>query len=214
MGEGESKNILIYEAAEGSLGILSQLVENTNLLHQVFAEAYKICHFDQNMQNDLRPDLPRATYDDLLSYYNQRFHDQIDRYSIKSALELLMICEPDNTQNFNSYEEKYEFLKAHCDPNASTERPFIDYLYQNGLNLPDGAQRYLEDFYAQPDFYFQPNVLIFCDGSVHDENKVKEQDSRIRENLRNAGYDVIVWYYTESLDQLTERRRDIFFKVK
>lgn len=214
MGEGESQNILIYEAAEGSLGVLSQLVENTNLLHQVFAEAYKICHFDQNTQTDLRPDLPRATYDDLLSYYNQRFHDQLDRYAIKSALELLMICQPDNTQNFNTYDEKYEFLKTHCDPNASTEKPFIDYLYKNGLNLPDGAQRYLEDYYAQPDFYYQPNVLIFCDGSVHDDSKVKEQDKRIRENLRNAGYDVIVWHYAESLEQLTERRRDIFFKVK
>jgi hypothetical protein len=68
-----------------------------------------------------------ASYDDLLSYYNQRDHKIIDRHLIKDALEKLRICsiEIQTNTGFGSYEEQYQALLRNLDPNSSTERKFI-----------------------------------------------------------------------------------------
>jgi len=47
----------------------------------VISEAISICRFDDENYND------EASYDDLLNYYNQRYHDVINRFEIKDALE-------------------------------------------------------------------------------------------------------------------------------
>jgi hypothetical protein len=54
---------------------------------------------------------------------------------------------------------------------------------------------------------------MFCDGSVHDRKEVREDDSHKRIILREKGIDVIEWYYTESVSDLIDRRKDIFRKV-
>lgn len=68
IGEPEAPNILIYEASEGSLGILSQFVDDIEVFHEVIKQAITLCRFD-----DVNYKAP-ASYDDLLSYYNQRDH--------------------------------------------------------------------------------------------------------------------------------------------
>lgn len=216
IGRPENPNILLYEASEGSLGILSQLVAEPVKMKKLFAEAYRVLHFDPETKEDKRPDLPRATYDDLLSYYNQRFHDQMDRFSIKETLEKLMQCEIETKTGDRDRDQQYGWLLSMCDPNASTEVPFLNYLYQNGYSLPDKAQVYLEEFYVNADFVFNtPNgpVLVFCDGNVHDREDVRRDDENKRRLLQNHGYDYIVWYYKESLSDLVRKRSDIFRKI-
>lgn len=217
MGQKEARNILIYEASEGSLGILSELVANADTLKDVFSKAYKLCHFDLETRSDLRPDLPKATYDDLLSYYNQRHHDQLNRYAIKEALEQLMDCQVDNQQGGRTLEEQYRFLLDNYDLNSSTEKPLIEYLFKNGLALPDRAQFNVPGCYVSADFVFKTAIgytLVFCDGSVHDDEKLMAEDKHKRQLCRDSGYDVIEWHYKEPLAQLTERRKDIFRKVR
>ena len=217
MGTTEEKNILVYEASEGSLGILSELMSNTRKMHRLFQEAYAAMHFDPETLQDLRPDLPKATYDDLLSYYNQRFHEQLDRFSIKAPLERLMQCTIDNQQGGRTLDEQYRYLMENYDLNSGTEKPMIDYLYNNGILLPDKAQFNVPGCYANADFVYKTETgfsLVFCDGSVHDRQEVREEDLRKRQCCRDAGFDVIEWHYRESLDSLVERRRDIFRKVR
>lgn len=215
MGKKESSNILIFEAAEGSLGILSQIIENTNLLRKVFTEAYKVCHFDPGTLTDTKPDEPKASYDNLLSYYNQPFHDVIDRHSIKAALELLMICTPESTDHFDNVDEHYKYLLNNLDKTSSTEEEFIKYLYDNGIRLPDKTQVNIPGYYVNADFVYSENqALIFCDGSVHDPKEQQEEDKHKRQLLRDAGYDVIEWHYTEALEKLIERRKDVFRKIR
>jgi hypothetical protein len=100
------------------------------------------------------------------------------------------------------------------------EKKLIDYLYTNGLRLPDKAQVNLSGvvgFYISADFLYkdgnQIEAVVFCDGSVHDTDDVKADDSHKRHLLRDAGFDVIEWHYTEPLDHLVERRKDIFRKI-
>ncbi|WP_039053403.1 DUF1998 domain-containing protein [Sphingobacterium sp. T2] len=46
IGDQEKPNILIHEASEGSLGILSQLINNPPKMKEWFEAAYEIIHYD------------------------------------------------------------------------------------------------------------------------------------------------------------------------
>lgn len=83
-GDGHTPNILFYESAEGNLGILSRLAADGGQWQQLIKKATEICRLDEDPN-----ETPAATYEDLLSYYNQPFHDQINRFHIKRALEQL-----------------------------------------------------------------------------------------------------------------------------
>ena len=210
MGATDHPNIFLYEASEGSLGILSQFVEDQALFHSVIEEAINICNFD-----DPKYDEP-ASYNDLLSYFNQRDHLIIDRFLIKDALEKLKVCNLEIISNagYNSYDEHYQKLMRVIDPNSDTEKEFLNFLYERGIRLPDAAQKRVEGIYAQPDFYYEPDIWVFCDGTPHDKPEIKEKDLQIRDAIRNKGDQVIEYYYKNSLDDLITKRSDIFKKVK
>jgi superfamily II DNA/RNA helicase len=210
MGEDDAPNILIYESAEGSLGVLSQIMDNPSLYRAIMNEAYKVC-FHKNGVEEAGEVLP-ATYDDLLSYYNQFYHQQIDRNLVREALRNLngSTVEVLSNKSFSSYDEQYQFLQSARDFNSSTEEKFLKFLYQNGLKLPDEAQPKVEAMFVRPDFYYKPNVFIFCDGTPHDDKNVKQDDLDKRSALKNTGYQVLSWYYKDSLEDFVSKRPDIF----
>lgn len=214
MGDSENPNILIYEAAEGSLGVLSQIMDTPEIYSSIIQEAYQICFFKDG--NEVDGDVLPATYDDLLSYYNQYYHQVIDRNLIRDALKMLEESKVEirTNKSYNSYDEQYQFLEKARDHNSSTEEKFLKYLYQHKLRLPDEAQPHILNMYVRPDFLYKPNICIFCDGTPHDENMVMESDTEKRTALKNAGYQVLVWYYKDSLDDFVAKRPDIFKKVK
>jgi superfamily II DNA or RNA helicase len=224
MGKSESPNIMIYEASEGSLGIMSLLIHSPSKLKEVYEAAYQLLHFDLISRKDQRPNLPKATYDDLLSYYNQTHHDKLDRHQIQEALEKLIDSELDVLSEHGSRDDLYKYLLSAYDKNSATEYPLIRFLYDKNYALPDKAQVNLESFYINVDFVFNTQngpVLIFCDGSVHSNEDVKSDDEKKRQHLRDAGYDVIEWFFDErsganiieSIAELIEERKDVFRKL-
>ncbi len=214
MGEPEAPNILIYEAAEGSLGVLSQLVDNPDVYQMLMEEAYKVCFYRNGVEEN--GDVLPATYDDLLSYYNQYYHQQIDRNLVRGALRNLADASIEVLSNnlFESYEVQYHALQSSRDQNSSTEEQFLKYLFEHGLKLPDEAQPKIERIYVAPDFYYKPNVLIFCDGTPHDNLTIIKTDKDKRDALKQAGYQVLVWTYKDSLEEFVAKRPDIFKPVK
>lgn len=214
MGEEEAPNMLIYEAAEGSLGVLSQLVDNPAIYNAIMQEAYNVCFFKNGIE-ETGEVLP-ATYDDLLSYYNQYYHLQIDRNLVRDALRNLKESSIEllSNKSFSSYDEQYQFLQKSRDPNSSTEDKFLKLLYQKGIKLPDEAQPKVDEMYVRPDFYYRPNVYIFCDGTPHDNPDTKMDDLKKRSALKVAGYQVLSWYYKDSLEDFILKRPDIFKSVK
>lgn len=210
MGDDKQPNIMLFEASEGSLGVLSQFIEDSRIFRQLIEESIKICRFDDPSYTD------PASYDDLLSYYNQPYHDKINRFTIKDALEKLLVCSVEiiGSGAKGSYDEHYQSIKRQCDPNSSTEHKFLDFLYERGLKLPDSAQKRVEGIFVQPDFFYDPNVWVFCDGTPHDKPEVKANDKAVRDAIRNRGNQVIVYYYRDDLDALVKRRPDVFKKVK
>lgn len=215
MGEIDTPNILIYEAAEGSLGILSQIVDNPSVYKSVMNEAYNFCFIKDSIEIP-EEDLVPATYDDLLSYYNQVHHQVINRNYIRDALRMLKdsTVEVLTSKSFKNYDEHYHAMQAARDPNSSTEDKFLKHLYAKGLKLPDEAQPNISNMYVRPDFLYRPNICIFCDGTPHDQIAIQQDDSEKRKALKDAGYQVLTWHYKQSLDELVAKRPDIFKPVK
>lgn len=210
IGDPACPNILLYEAAEGSLGILSQFVGDAGILRRVVEVAEQVCRFEDEAYK------APASYDDLMSYYNQRDHHRLDRFLIRDALGKLRLAEIELQQGTASitYEEQYQNLLRRLDQTSSTERKFIDYLFRNGLRLPDAVQRRVPGIYCQPDFYYEPRIWVFCDGSPHDEQHVRERDENQRQLLIARGDEVWSWHYREDLATKIGKRPDIFRKVR
>lgn len=210
MGDEQQPNIFLYEAAQGSLGVLSQFIEDKDVFKKVITEAIDICRYDDKNYDD------EASYDDLLNYYNQRYHDVINRFEIKDALSKLSVCDVEIITNkaFGDYEEHYQQLLKGIDPNSSTELKFLNFLYGNGLKLPDATQKTVEGIYCQPDFFYEPDVWVFCDGTPHDDPEIMQKDKIQRSAILNRGDQVFIYYYKDSLEEIIGKRPDIFKKVK
>jgi len=210
MGDLENPNIFIYEAAQGSLGILSQIVEEHGAFQRIVKKAIEICRFSEENYKD------PASYDDLLSYYNQRYHLDIDRFEIKEALTMMQDAKVEYGLKDNQidYDSHYQSLLKQYDKNSSTELKFLEYLFKNGLRLPDSAQERIDGIYSQPDFFYEPDVWVFCDGTPHDQSETKEQDKKVRDAIRNRGEQVWVYYYKDNLSEKVAERGDIFKKVR
>jgi very-short-patch-repair endonuclease len=215
MGSEECKNIMLYESAEGSIGVLKDISRNPTKLREIFLKAYEICGYDYATKEDIFPTRAKATYDDLLSYFNQMDHVKINRHSIIKPLELLILSTPDDTVG-GTYEEKYEKLKKGLHHRSPGEKQLLDYLFENGYRLPDFTNHNMEQFYVQPDFvYEKEKALVFVDGGIHKKALNKADDEKKRKTIELAGFDVLVWDDTaEKVGSFVARRQDIFRKVR
>src|SRR5690606_28207355 len=153
------------------LGILSQFVEDPQKFRAVVETAVELGLYHEE---DYKAPAP---YRDLLSYYNQRDHKRINRFGIRDALDKLRVPSVTISTNekFATYDEHYQSLLRSIDPTSSTERKFLDHLYAHGLRLPDAAQRRVEGIFAQPDFYYESRIWVFCDGTPHDDPAVQAE---------------------------------------
>lgn len=135
---------------------------------------------------------------------------------IADALQKLRICtiEIQTNTDFNNYDDQYQSLIKNIDPTSSTELKFIEYLYNNGLRLPDAAQKRVDGLYVQPDFYYHPRIWVFCDGTPHDDPAIKADDEAKRQAIMAMGDEVWVYYYKDNLAEIIAARPDIFKKVK
>jgi len=215
IGRGGQSRILLWEAAEGGLGVLRQLVESPDILARVARAALAILHFDPDTGADLRPEgsaeeCSRACYECLLSYYNQHDHSFLNRYHIRDFLMQLAQAHTLAGGGERDYDRHYEWLRSLTDTRSDLERQVLDRLYQTRRRLPDEALKPLSDVSSIPDFFYQPNVCVFCDGSVHDRPQQQAQDETLRAQLKDKGYRVIVIRYDEDLESRLSRYRDVF----
>jgi hypothetical protein len=216
IGEGEWRGILLWEGAEGGLGVLRRLLQEPDALAKVARSALAILHFDPDSGADLRPgDDPetgcaRACYECLLSYYNQRDHVRLDRHLVRDFLRDLLATVTLAGDAERDYEGHYQQLRLLTDSRSELERLFLDHLYRTRRRLPDFAQRTIPDVATVPDFFYEPNVCVYCDGSVHDEPQQRAADEALRNELRARGYRVMVVRYDEELETKVQQFVDVF----
>jgi hypothetical protein len=107
------------------------------------------------------------------------------------------------------YEARYARLRQQLDPAAAASRRFLDYLYTQGLRLPDAVRRRVPGLYLQPDFHFAPRTWVFCDGGA-DEALAAEEHAALREALLARGDEVWAWHAAEELAAKVAQRPDLF----
>lgn len=120
---------------------------------------------------------------------------ELDRYRIRDLLGALANSRTELRSLGRSRQEHLEWLRQLIDPRSELERRFLETLAAGGYRLPDDAQKAIADPRCVVDFFYDPNVCIFCDGAVHDQLPQVEQDHQIRAQLLGRGYRVIVLRY-------------------
>ena len=89
--------------------------------------------------------------------------------------------------------KRYAALEAACE--STFERKVLETIVEQRLPSPDAAQRTVFDGDDVPiaiaDFYYEPRIVVFVDGSDHYKDYVGEADREKRSRLQALGYRLV-----------------------
>ncbi len=199
IGEHAQRRILLWESAEGGIGVAERLLADAAAMRDLARAALGVVHCDPETGADHGEQTRgciAACYGCLLSYSNQIDHRYLDRRRILPLLRDLSVAVPVLDSGTRSYEEQYQWLLERLDPTSSFERRFLDELFRRHLRLPDLAQYSpAEGVPVQVDFFYRrdpaPGACVFVDGPSHDLSTASESDEAKRAALRARGFLVV-----------------------
>lgn len=133
-----------------------------------------------------------SCYDCLRTYYNQFYHEELNR---KRALEILQELgrQPDNSnpiEPINEIEEEGEedtnIWEKQLEDIVRTEWGYSHFDAQGRVELPD------INSYTLPDLLHEDaQIAIYLDGPVHSQEQQKRKDKYLRNALKAEGWTVI-----------------------
>jgi hypothetical protein len=182
------QRIIIYETALGGSGILASLAES-NRMQIVIHSAIELLH-----GNEPENACEKACYECLLSFFNQREHFLLDH---KVALNWMQTLNTDLDIRPEIDTNAFERLFSLCQ--SGLERQVLQAIKDHNLRLPDAAQHTIYDNgapLASADFFYEPKVVVFVDGSPHHQDFIKIDDEHKRRRLSALGYRLVILHGT------------------
>jgi replicative superfamily II helicase len=195
--ENEEKwEIILYEMAQGGTGAIKALLEPYRF-EEIVLRARELLH-----EFDTEPGCNSACYECLLSFYNQREHELLDRNLVLPGLCGMESVRIERVIDMGG-ERKMQELLLGCD--SGFERKVLEELNDRRIMLPDSGQKIIYDGdvpVAKPDFYYERlNIVLFVDGPPHDKDYIQKDDEIKRMSLREMGYRVFSIRYDEDLEE-------------
>ena len=181
----DRRRIVLYETAEGGTGAVQSLTEAPRL-RAVLRNAMEVLH-----AHDPDGGCERACYECLLTFYNQRDHESLDRRLVMPFLRSFATLDIEADQK--KHADRLAALLSACQ--SALERDVLRALNERALPLPDAAQKTIYDGDAplvEADFYYAPKIVVFIDGSPHHKDYVQAADRTKRMRLKRAGYRLVV----------------------
>ena len=209
IGREAQRAIMFYETSEGGSGVLRRLIEEPNALANIATEALERLHFDPD-GTDQKSDCIAACYECLLSYTNQLEALHLNRHRIRDLLLNLTRTRTLPRVAGRTYDEHLTRLRSLTDSRSELERHFLETLAKGGYRLPDDAQREIPEPRCIADFFYPPNILVFCDGSIHDTPEQRQADEILRRDLSERGYRILVIRYDRNLDEQIRSAPEVF----
>jgi len=194
----EQQRIVLYETAEGGVGAAESLTQ-TPRLAAVLKTARELLHEEEE-------GCEKACYECLGSFYNQRDHELLDRHLVLPLLQNLSACK---IEPLEEKKRSLALLLEQCD--SELEQQVLQAIHERGLRLPDQMHKTLYKGnapIASADFYYEPKIIVFVDGSPHHKEYVAAADKKKRKRLKGLGYRIVVIQgdnITAGLDQLEQR---------
>ena len=199
----QRNSILLYEAAEGGAGVLSQIAETRDQLGLVARHALRLMHFDVPMiglldidsvlkaerkQSDGNYICEAGCYQCLLSYYNQPDHENINRRDMdvigllialaNNAVQRSATTAPATTAGTEKGEGSGS---SECSP---LTRRWLDFLRDAGLRPPDAYDQLVNEGEAVANgLYKDLRTLVF----------LSPLSESIRNYLDDKGFTAIIF---------------------
>ena len=181
--------IVFFEREEGGVGLLHHLTDQS-AWQRVARRALELLHVDPATGTETPNACSQACYDCLLSFFNQRDHQQLNRRLVIPWLQRL--ATGDVRLNLAGPGQVWDQLLENA---VGSEPQIIEALRSGDCPPPSGQHEIICDAdgtpVAEADLTWSGKIACFIDGSPHRLAHVQRDDKAKRRRLKALGYRVV-----------------------